>query len=124
MTANTEQREIVAFLTNQMSQLTSFADMFNLYLFNRNILKDWTFIVATTETDNMNLYEDMENISGIRDRMFTPFANGRVSIINDKILKRCIIKNDSRARILRCVSFDTQTVSYIGFLIYFLFLFL
>ena len=63
MTANTEQREIVAFLTNQMSQLTSFADMFNLYLFNRNILKDWTFIVATTETDNMNLYKDMENIS-------------------------------------------------------------
>ena len=113
MTANTENREIVAFLTNQMSQLTSFSDMFDLYLINRNILKDWTFVVATTETDNMNLYEDMENISGIRDRMFTPFANGRVSIINDKILKRCIIKNDSRARILRCVSFDTQTVSYI-----------
>lgn len=113
MTANTEHREIVAFLTNQMSRLTSFSDMFDLYLFNRNILKEWTFIVATTETDNMNLYEDMENISGIRDRMFTPFANGRVSIINDKILKRCIIKNDSRARILRCVSFDTQTVSYI-----------
>ncbi len=113
MTANTEYREFLDFLINQMSQQTSFADMFDLYLFNRNILKDWTFIVATTETDNMNLYEDMENISGIRDRMFTPFANGRVSIINDKILKRCIIKNDSRARILRCVSFDTQTVSYI-----------
>ncbi len=113
MTANTEHREIVAFLTNQMSQLTSFSDMFDLYLFNRNILKDWTFIVATTETSNMNLYEGIESISGIRDRMFTPFANGRVSIINDKILKRCLLKNDSRARIFRCVSFDTQTVSYI-----------
>lgn len=109
----TEHREIVAFLTNQMSQLTSFSDMFDLYLFNRNILKDWTFIVATTETSNMNLYEGIESISGIRDRMFTPFANGRVSIINDKILKRCLLKNDSRARIFRCVSFDTQTVSYI-----------
>lgn len=69
MTANTEHREIVAFLTNQMSQLTSFSDMFDLYLFNRNILKDWTFIVATIETSNMNLYEGIESISGIRDRM-------------------------------------------------------
>ncbi len=113
MTANTEQREIVAFLTNQMSQLTSFADMFDLYLFNRNILKDWTFIVATTEKNNMDLYEGLNGISGIRERMFTPFANGRVSIINDKILKRCLTQNDSRARIFRCVSFDTQAVSYI-----------
>lgn len=96
-----------------MSQLNSFSDMFNLYLLNKNILKDWSFIVATNETDNMNLYEDMESLPGIRDRMFTPFANGRVSIINNKILKRCIIKDDSRARIFKCVSFDTQTVSYI-----------
>lgn len=87
--------------------------MFNLYYLHRNMLKDWTFIVATNETDNMNLYEGLENISGIKDRMFTPFVNGRVSIINDKILKRCITKNDSRARFFRCVSFDTQTVSYI-----------
>ena len=96
-----------------MSQLTSFSDMFDSYLLNRSMLKDWTFIVATTETGNMNLYEGMENISGIRDRMFTPFINGRVSIINDRILKRCLTQNDSRARIFRCVSFDTQTVSYI-----------
>lgn len=96
-----------------MSQLTSFSDMFDFYLLNRSMLKDWTFIVATTETGNMNLYEGMENISGIRDRMFTPFINGRVSIINDRILKRCLTQNDSRARIFRCVSFDTQTVSYI-----------
>ncbi len=113
MTAETKYRELIAYLTNQMSQLTSFSDMFDLYLFNRNTLKDWTFIIATTETSNMNLYEGIESISGIRDRMFTPFANGRVSIINDKILKRCLLKNDSRARIFRCVSFDTQTVSYI-----------
>ena len=96
-----------------MSLLTSFSDMFDLYLFNRNILKDWTFIVATTEKNNMDLYEGLNGISGIRERMFTPFANGRVSIINDKILKRCLTQNDSRARIFRCVSFDTQTVSYI-----------
>lgn len=96
-----------------MGQQKSFNDMFNLYYLHRNMLKDWTFIVATNETDNMNLYEGLENISGIKDRMFTPFVNGRVSIINDKILKRCITKNDSRARFFRCVSFDTQTVSYI-----------
>lgn len=77
------------------------------------MLKDWTFIVATTEKNNMDLYEGLNGISGIRKRMFTPFANGRVSIINDKILKRCLTQNDSRARIFRCVSFDTQTVSYI-----------
>ena len=46
-----------------MSQLTSFSDMFDFYLLNRSMLKDWTFIVATTETGNMNLYEGMENIS-------------------------------------------------------------
>lgn len=96
-----------------MSKQTSFADMFNLYLLNQRVLKDWTFIVATTEPDNMDLYLGMEEIPGIKERLFTPFANGRVSIINDKILKRCLQKYDSRARIYRCVSFDTQTVSYI-----------
>ena len=106
-------REIVALLAMQMSKQTSFADMFNLYLLNQRALKDWTFIVATTEPDNMDLYLGMEGIPGIKERLFTPFANGRVSIINDKILKRCLKKNDSRARIYRSVSFDTQTVSYI-----------
>lgn len=96
-----------------MCQLASFSDMFNFYLHNRNILKDWTFIVATTEPYNMNLYAGLEEISGIKERLFTPFANGRVSIINDRILQSCLSNNDSRARIFRCVSFDTQTVSYI-----------
>lgn len=96
-----------------MSQQTSFADMFNLYLFNRNILKDWTFIVATTEPNNMDLYAGLNQLSGICGRFFTPFSNGRVSIINDRILQRCLTQNDSRARIFRSVSFDTQTVSYI-----------
>ncbi len=96
-----------------MSQQKSFNDMFKLYYHNRYILKDWTFIVATKEQNNMDLYAGLDEISGIRERMFTPFANGRVSIINDKILERCLTQNDSRARIFRCVSFDTQTVSYI-----------
>lgn len=87
--------------------------MFDQYLLNQKVLKDWTFIVATTEPDNMDLYLGMKEIPGIKERLFTPFANGRVSIINDKILKRCLQKNDSRARIYKCVSFDTQTVSYI-----------
>ena len=113
MIAKTDYRDAVLFLTNEMSKQTSFADMFNLYLLNQRVLKDWTFIVATTEPDNMDLYLGMEEIPGIKGRVFTPFANGRVSIINDKILKRCLQKNDSRARIYRCVSFDTQTVSYI-----------
>lgn len=87
--------------------------MFDQYLLNQKVLKDWTFIVATTEPDNMDLYLGMKEIPGIKERLFTPFANGRVSIINDKILKRCLQKNDSRARIYKCVSFDTETVSYI-----------
>lgn len=96
-----------------MGKQPSFADMFELYLHNLDVLKDWTFIVATTEPDNMDLYAGMENIEGIKERMFTPFANGRVSIINYKIFKRCWQKNDSRVRMQKCVSFDTQTVSYI-----------
>ena len=113
MTTEVGHRELIAFLTNQMSQLTSFSDMFDFYLLNRRALKDWTFIVATKERDNMGLYAGLEDISGIRERLFTPFVNGRVSIINDRILKRCLRNHDSRARIFRCVSFDTQTVSYI-----------
>lgn len=101
------------FLTNEMSKQTSFADMFELYLHNLFVLKDWTFIVATTEPDNMDLYAGMENIAGIQERLFTPFKNGRVSIMNQKILKRCWFKRDSRVRMYRCISFDTQTVSYI-----------
>ena len=113
MTTEIGHRELIAFLTNQMSHLTSFADMFDFYLLNRRALKDWTFIVATKELDNMDLYAGLEEISGIRERLFTPFVNGRVSVINDRILKRCLRSHDSRARIFRCVSFDTQTVSYI-----------
>lgn len=113
MIANTDYQDVITFIINQMSQQTSFADMFELFLFHQEMLKDWTFIVATTEPDNMDLYAGMEEIAGIRERLFTPFANGRVSIINDKIVKRCLLKNDSRARTYRCVSFDTQTVSYI-----------
>lgn len=113
MIAKPNYREIVAFLTNEMSQQTTFADMFDLFLANRKILKDWTFIVATTESNNMYLYAGLEEIAGIKERIFTPFANGRVSVINNRILRRCLTKNDSRARIFRCVSFDTQTVSYI-----------
>lgn len=113
MIANINYQDVITFITNQMSQQASFADMFELFLLHQDVLKDWTFIVATTEPDNMDLYIGMEEIAGIRERLFTPFANGRVSIINDKILKRCLQKNDSRARIYRCVSFDTQTVSYI-----------
>ena len=93
--------------------MISFAEMFNFYLLNRSVLKDWTFIVSTKESENMDLYEGLEQISGIKERLFTPFSNGKVSIINDRILQRCLINNDSRARIFRCVSFDTQTVSYI-----------
>lgn len=78
-----------------------------------DVLKDWTFIVATKDEDNIDLYAGLENVSGIRDRLFTPFANGRVSIINDKIVRRHFLRNDDRAKTLRCVSFDTQTVSYI-----------
>ena len=96
-----------------MSKQTSFADMFELYLHNLSVLKHWTFIVATTEPDNMDLYAGMEHLAGIKERLFTPFKNGRVSIINQKILKRCWFKRDSRVRMYRCVSFDTQTVSYI-----------
>ena len=96
-----------------MSQQNSFSDMFELYLLNRKILKDWTFIVATTEPGNINLYESMDELEGIKERLYTPFANGRVSIINNKILRRCLWKRDARARTYRNVSFDTQTVSYI-----------
>lgn len=78
-----------------------------------DVLKDWTFIVATKDEDNIDLYAGLENVSGIRDRLFTPFANGRVSIINNKIVRRHFLRNDDRAKTLRCVSFDTQTVSYI-----------
>lgn len=113
MTAETKHSELIAFLTNQISQLTSFADMFDFYLLNRSVLKDWTFIVSTKEPNNMDLYDGLEKISGIRERLFTPFSNGRVSIINDRILQRCLSNDDSRARTFRCVSFDTQTVSYI-----------
>ncbi len=104
---------VIKSLISAMGQMTTFADMMTLYSLNRSLLKDWTFIVSTSETDNMDLYSGMNKTEGIKERLFTPFTNGRVSVINDKIYNRCIKQNDSRARIYRCVSFDTQTVSYI-----------
>ena len=87
--------------------------MFKIFWKYMDILKDWTFIVATKDEDNIDLYSDFEDISGIRERLFTPFANGRVNIINDKIVRRFFLHNDDRTKTIRCVSFDTQTVSYI-----------
>lgn len=96
-----------------MSKQDSFEGVLSLFLRYGNVLKDWTFIVATTDLDNIDLYTGMENIAGIRERLFTPFVNGRVSIVNDKIIRRFLRSNDNRTKLYKCVSFDTQTVSYI-----------
>ncbi len=87
--------------------------MFDFYSRHRDVLKDYTFIVSTNELENMDLYADFKKVNVIKDNVFTPFINGRVSIINDGIFQRILSEGDSRARVLKCVSFDTQTVSYI-----------
>jgi hypothetical protein len=96
-----------------MSKCQTFSEMFELYLLNRKLLKDWTFIVSTNELGNIDLYAGMEDLDGIKVRLFTPFANGRISVINNRIVRRCLHNNDSITGIHRWVSFDTQTVSYI-----------
>ncbi len=96
-----------------MSQLDSFSDILELYWSNRKLLKNWTFIVATTDPNNINLYRGMDEIEGIRERLFTPFANERVNIINKRIIKQHLRKKDSRVGMIKNISFDTQTVSYI-----------
>lgn len=66
-----------------------------------------------TFQEMLDLYANFKNVETIKDNIFTPFINGRVSIINDSIFQRILSEGDSRARMLKCVSFDTQTVSYI-----------
>lgn len=96
-----------------MSLQDTFEGVFSLFWDYMEILKDWTFIVGTKGENNIDLYAGLENISGIKERLFTPFANGRVSIINKKIVRRSFLHNDNRTKTIKCVSFDTQTVSYI-----------
>lgn len=96
-----------------MTYQQTFQDMFDFYSKHREVLKDYTFIVSTNELENIDLYADFKNVNVIRDNIFTPFINSRVSIINDSIFQRILSTSDSRACVLKCVSFDTQTVSYI-----------
>ena len=101
------------FIIMEMTKQQTFQNMLDLYGYYRPALKNYTFIVATTERDNMDLCADLKGYQGIEKNLFIPFNNGRVSIINDRIFKRIYRKSDSRARILKGVSFDTQTISYV-----------
>lgn len=96
-----------------MTYKHTFQEMLDFYSMYRGVLNNYTFIVSTNELENMDLYDDFNNVDRIKENIFTPFINGRVSIINDDIFQRILSEGDSRTRMLKCVSFDTQTVSYI-----------
>lgn len=70
MTAETKHRELIAFLTNQISQLTSFADMFDFYLLIDNERTPCD-ISAARGSYHMTAKKYCVSVSGLS---FIPFA--------------------------------------------------
>ncbi len=101
-------------MLQEISYSNSFEEMYDLYSFNRYLLEDFTIITATNCDNSIDLYSVFKEIPDINMQLHTPFKNGNVNVINKKILNDVLHSGDGKANTEHCVSFDTQTVSYLN----------
>lgn len=99
-------------LAQQACFLMTFEDLADFYSKNLFYLKDYTIICATNYKNSIDLYSLFTDIEGIKNHLHTPFVNGKINIVNNKILQRLYYKNKVDTGMQFCVSFDTQTISY------------
>ncbi len=59
------------------------------------------------------MYEPFKNIPDIEKQLYTSFSYNKVNFINNDIIKRYVHLGDGLTFNQRCISFDTQTVSYL-----------
>ncbi|MDO5558496.1 MAG: hypothetical protein Q4F95_02745 [Oscillospiraceae bacterium] len=98
---------------NKICHLSNFKEIVLAYKENLRILEDYIIFKSTDDDFSVDLYKMFRNIEGIEYQLLSPFKNGKANYISSNSLKRYYIYGDLFTTEERCVSFDTQTVSYI-----------
>ncbi|MDD4699078.1 MAG: hypothetical protein PHV07_02320 [Oscillospiraceae bacterium] len=71
-------------------------------------------IIKTNQNEaGIDIYELFKEIPNIKNHLYTPFYNGKVNFINTNTIVRYILTGNALSVNQSCVSFDTQTVSYL-----------
>ena len=92
---------------------SSFSEALTKYLLNAQMIPDVAFVKCNDSEHGINLYEPFSDIPDIENQLYTPFHGGRVNIVNRRIASLWLSSKEAMTYTERCVSFDTQTVSYL-----------
>ncbi len=106
---NNLQKEIV----HQIAFEKSAIDAVGTYCFFKDILKGIVIIKASDEEGAANLYEPFEKIENIEHNLYTPFGKGKVYFLSTRTFKTLSPSGVTITCNQRCISFDTQTISYL-----------
>lgn len=91
----------------------SFSEALEKYVVNAPSIPTVSIVKYNPGPDGINLYKPFSHIPNIEAHLHTPFKDGKVNFINQCSLLRWIQSGDAAVFTERCVSFDTQTVSYL-----------
>ena len=91
----------------------SFSEALEKYIVNSSLIPTVSFVKCNPGQDGIGLYEPFSKIPNIDDYLHTPFEDGKVNFVNRRSFSRWAATGDAAVFTERCVSFDTQTVSYL-----------
>lgn len=106
---NNLQKEIV----HQIAFEKSAIDAVETYCLFKDILKGIVIIKSSDEEGAVNLYEPFEKIENIEQNLYTPFDKGKVYFFSARTFKTLSLSGVTITCNQRCISFDTQTISYL-----------
>lgn len=83
------------------------------YCLFKDVLKGIVIIKAKDEEGTIDLYEPFEKIKNIEENLYTPFYGGKVYFLSARTFRTLNSSGMSFTWNQRCISFDTQTISYL-----------
>ena len=92
---------------------SSIEEAITKYILRAPLIPNVSFVKRNESEYGIDLYEPFSKIPDIEKQLYTPFYGGRVSIVNHRIASQWLASKDAMTYTERCVSFDTQTVSYL-----------
>ena len=92
---------------------SSIEEAITKYILRAPLIPNVSFVKRNESEYGIDLYEPFSKIPDIEKQLYTPFYGGRVSIVNHRIASQWLASKDATTYTERCVSFDTQTVSYL-----------